>query len=135
MINIMIDVLKEKDPAEWLALKMVMSQEQIPKTTKEAVDIVKKLCNEAIEQSIQNLQAENEKLKKFARKVIKEMCFDGWELNGFDIQDFAHDLGLITERPLTEADINGVYADLEIGDSIFEFSDILKEGRKCQAIK
>lgn len=28
MINIMIDVLKEKDPAEWLAVKMVMSQEQ-----------------------------------------------------------------------------------------------------------
>lgn len=84
---------------------------------------------------IKRLQAENEKLKKFARKVIKEVCFDGWELDGFDIQDLAHDLGLITERPLTKADINGVYADLEIGDSIFEFSDILKEGRKCQAIK
>lgn len=76
MINIMIDVLKEKDPAEWLAIKMVMSQEQIPKTTKEAVDIVKKLCNEAIEQSTQNIRAENERLKDAYRDVIKSLNDD-----------------------------------------------------------
>ena len=74
MINIMIDVLKEKDPAEWLAMKMVMSQEPIPKTTKEAVDIVKKLCHEAIEQSTQNLQAENKKLKSLLAVAQEDVC-------------------------------------------------------------
>lgn len=81
----------------------------------------------AWEREYKQLQAELEKLKEFARKVIEAECWDLIPLDGFDIQELAEKLSLIVPIEITKenADDN---EDFEVGDIIFKFSSILKEG-------
>lgn len=74
------------------------------------------------------LQAENEKLKEFARRVIKIECWSIYEQDGCDIQELAERLGLIAKHTATEADVNPDYDDFEVGDIIYKFTEILKGG-------
>ena len=62
-------------------------------------------------------------LKKFARKVIKEY---GWDMEVLEVQDLAEELGLIVEHTATENDVDEE-SDCEVGDSMYKFSEILKE--------
>ncbi len=72
------------------------------------------------------LEAENEKLKKFAREIIKDYCWNHGDPDGGDVQDLAENLGLIKSRIATEKDVDPEWDDYEVGDTIFVFSDILK---------
>ena len=71
------------------------------------------------------LQAENKRLKKFARYVIKQECWSLCGLDGGDIQELAEKLGLIEPHIATEKDIDDD-VDYEVGDKIFRFSAALK---------
>ena len=76
------------------------------------------------------LQQENEKLKKFARAIIKEVCWGYEELpDGGSTQDLAEKLGLIKSFVAGEDDVNPEFDDFEVGDTIYRFADILKENQ------
>jgi len=78
-------------------------------------------CDDAIIK----LEAQLALLKDFARKVIiSEPWGNGAE--AFDIQDIAEKLGLIILTTATEEYVSE-YTNFEVGDSIYKFSDILKE--------
>ena len=66
--------------------------------------------------------AELEKLKKFARKVIDNVCWNGYVLDGGDVQEFAEKLGLIKQTTVTEE-----FDDFEVGDIVYKFTEILAE--------
>lgn len=78
-----------------------------------------------LEEQVQQLQSENERLKGFARKVIKETCWNINEIDGGDVQELAEKLGLIVPKTATEDDVDD-FSDFEAGDTIYQFSDILK---------
>ena len=79
--------------------------------------------------AVEQLQAENEKLKEFARHVIETECWTLCEQDGGDLQELAEKLGLIEPHIATEDDIDDE-SDFEVGDKIYKFSDMLKEGEK-----
>ncbi len=64
------------------------------------------------------LWAENERLKEFARPVIRQECWSIFEQDGLDIHDLAEKLGLIVPCTATEEDVD---------ETIFRFSETLKE--------
>ena len=79
-------------------------------------------------QSLERLgieQAENDKLKEFARSVIRDVCWNLCVDDGGDIQELAEKLGLIEPFIATEKDINE-FSELEVGDTIYKFTSILK---------
>ncbi len=77
------------------------------------------------------LQAELDKLKEFARKVITTECWSLDSQDGGDLQELAEKLGLIVKYTATKDDIDDEFgSDFEIGDTIFKFSDMLKEPKK-----
>ena len=71
------------------------------------------------------VQAENAKLKAFARVIVEEM-FDGHDIENFDIHDLAERHGLIVPRTATEDDV-AAGIDCEVGDDIFQFADWMAE--------
>jgi len=72
------------------------------------------------------LQAELDILKEFARKVIKGYV---WGFDGEGIEEIAEKLGLIKSIVVTEKYVDEE-SGIEVGDTIFVFSDILKEPEK-----
>lgn len=97
-------------------------------------------CNTAVKQPLDDFEREvlkmfNEnkqfrieldKLKEFARKIIKDECWDMQEPDGGDTQDLAEKLSLIKPTTATAEDVDD-FSDFEVGDTIFKFTDILKE--------
>ena len=74
-------------------------------------------------------QGQLESLKEFARHIIKEELWGYRGMDGMEIQDLAVKLGLIEPHTLTKEDVPMDY-DLEVGDEIYMFTDILKEANK-----
>jgi len=74
----------------------------------------------------QQLQADNEKLKEFARYIIKTECWFLSEQDGGTIQDLAEKLGLIESCIATEQDVDAEFDDYEVGDTIYKFTKTLK---------
>ena len=74
---------------------------------------------------IKKLRTENERLKEFARYVIRTECWSLGEQDGGEIQELAEKLGLIESHTATEEDVDDE-SDIEIGDSIYIFSEALK---------
>ncbi len=66
-------------------------------------------------------------LKEFARHVIRIECWSLECQDGGDLQDLAEKLGLIKQHTATKADIDEE-SDIEVGDIIYKFADILKGG-------
>ncbi len=75
------------------------------------------------------LQAENGKLKEFARYVIRVECWSYIDQDGGDIQELAEKLGLIQQHTAAKDDVDDE-SDFEVGDTIYKFSDILKGDSK-----
>ena len=65
-----------------------------------------------------DLRKENDRLKEFARPVIRQECWSIFEQDGLDIHDLAEKLGLIVPCTATEEDVD---------ETIFIFSETLKE--------
>ena len=76
---------------------------------------------------ITELEAELTPSKEFARKVIGEHCW-GYNLDGLEIQELAEKLGLLTLHAATESDVDEE-SDFEVGDTIYRFTEILKESK------
>lgn len=73
-------------------------------------------------------EKEIQNLKKFAREVIKEICWDLRELDGGDLQEKAEKLGLIKSCEATKEDVeNFAEFGIEVGDTIYKFTDMLKD--------
>ncbi len=72
------------------------------------------------------LQAENKRLKEFARHIIRQYCWDMLEPDGGDIQEWAEKLGLLVPHAATKDDIDDE-SDYGVGDTIFKFSELLQE--------
>ena len=68
-----------------------------------------------------------ERLKEFARSVIRTECWN--QLDGAEIQDVAERCGLIVPKTATKDDVDD-FTDYEVGDTIYVFSDRLKETEK-----
>ena len=70
-------------------------------------------------------------LKKFARCIIRDECWDlGGSQNrdGADVQDWAKTLGLIAFKGIaTQEDVDTSGGLFEVGDNFYTFTDILKE--------
>jgi len=75
------------------------------------------------------LEAENEKLKEFIRVIISGICWEWGDMDGCDLQDAAIERGLLVAKIATEEDVNEL-SSFEVGDTIYVFSDALKESRK-----
>ena len=106
-------------------LKQLKGETPIPDAWwKDCPGLAQRTMERIIEKNDQ-LQAEIEKLKEFARKVIQDVCWDMYVLDAGDVQEFAEKLGLIKPTTVTEEDN---YPDFEVGDIIYKFSEILKEG-------
>ena len=69
---------------------------------------------------------ENETLKTFIRKFIKQYAWHIEHPDGGSVQAWAEDLGLIVPVIATEEHVDDE-SDFEVGDAIFTYSDILKE--------
>ena len=72
-----------------------------------------------------------DKLKEFARKIIKQYCW-GLQIDepdGSSIQDLAEKLGLIEPHIATKEDIDPEWDDYEVGDTVPKFSSILAEDK------
>lgn len=70
---------------------------------------------------------ENEQLestREFGRRVIQAM-WDGGDVNGGDIQEWAEELGLIFRRKATKDD-SQCYAEIEVGEMMYEFEDWMR---------
>ncbi len=72
------------------------------------------------------LQGELERLKGFARPIIRLYCWDMLEPDGCDIQALAEKMGLIVPHIATKEDVDDE-RDYGVGDKIYKFSDRLKE--------
>ena len=72
-------------------------------------------------------EALNEKLKAFARKIIADYCWACGDPDGGSIQELAEKLGLIEPHVATEEDVDPEFDDYEVGDTIYKFTDVLKE--------
>lgn len=57
--------------------------------------------------------------REFAHRVIQAM-WDGGDVDGGDIQDWARELGLIYSRTATKADVDE-FSHFDVGDDMFEF--------------
>lgn len=69
-----------------------------------------------------------EALKEFARYIIETECWGyPWELDGGDVQERAEKLGLIEPHTATEEDVDPEFDYHEVGDTIYKFTNILKE--------
>ena len=77
---------------------------------------------------IEQLQAELKSLKEFARRVIEIEFRSMFDPDGGDIQDLAEKTGLIQQHIATEDDIDDS-SDFEVGDTIFKFSEFMKEDK------
>ena len=76
---------------------------------------------------------ENKRLRKFARHIIRQYCWNIEEPDGGDIQEWAEKLGLIVPHLATKDDVDDEN-DFGIGDTIFKFSDMLNnESKKTDA--
>ena len=71
-------------------------------------------------------QEKNKRLKEFARHVIRQECWSIFDIDGGDIQELAEKLGLIVPQVVAEKDVDDE-SDYGVGDTIFVFSDTLKE--------
>ncbi len=74
--------------------------------------------NELLEAQFATAKAENERLKEFARPVIRQECWSIFEQDGLEIQKLAEKLGLIVPCTATEEDVD---------ETIFRFSEAMKE--------
>jgi hypothetical protein len=74
----------------------------------------------------EKLTDDNEKLKEFIRKVIKEYCWAIEDSDPLDLQELAEKLGLIVPCIATEDHVTDE-SDFEVGDAIFTWSDILAQ--------
>ena len=79
-----------------------------------------------IEADVATTKAENERLKDFARPVIRQKCWSYGDLDGGDVQEWAEKLGLLVPKIATAEDVHEE-CDFEVGDNIFVFSETLKE--------
>jgi len=70
--------------------------------------------------------AEMKVLKRFAREIIQDYCWDLGDPDGGDIQDFAEKLGLIVPK-IASSEESDPERDIEEGDKIFVFAERLKE--------
>lgn len=59
-------------------------------------------------------------LAEFARRVITEGCWEGTDIDGGTLQDWAEELGLIYADVATEAD-KDQFTDLDVGDKLYRF--------------
>jgi hypothetical protein len=80
--------------------------------------------------SYAELQAENEQLRQFACEIIKDYCWNLGDPDGGDIQDLAQKLGLIEPHTATVEDVDEEFSDFDVGDTIYKFTQILKEPEK-----
>jgi hypothetical protein len=77
------------------------------------------------------IQSANEKLKEFARKVISWECWEWGDLDAGSVQDLAEKLGLIKPAIATAEDVGDPeFAYFDIGDTIYRFTEALKETEK-----
>lgn len=70
---------------------------------------------------------ENEKLKEFARTIIKDECWDLQTRDGGDVTCLAYKLGLLEKTPATKEQADGAEGLYDEGEPIDTFTDILKE--------
>jgi len=82
--------------------------------------VVTKYADETV-----RLKTENEKLKEFARYIIRQECWAYQDLDGYEVEELAEKLGLIVKHIATKEDVNE-QSDYEVGDSIFVFSEEMK---------
>ena len=71
---------------------------------------------------------DNDPVKEFARWVIREGCFEGYDLDGGQLQDKAVELGLLREEtydPEKHPNVSENF-DAEEGDRIFVFTELVK---------
>ena len=81
-----------------------------------------------IDKETKQLGAELEKLKEFARHVIRVECWSIHDQDGCNIQELAKKLGLIEPHIVTKEDIAvaNVSTDFSVGDTIYKFSEAMK---------
>lgn len=78
-------------------------------------------------EKILELQTENERLKEFSRRVIKQECWGYGDLDGGSVQDWAEKLGLIKKGIATKEDVGDPeFSYFEEGDTFYRFTEILK---------
>ena len=86
----------------------------------------------ALQSTCKKLQAENAKLKAFIREFVSVECW-GYipEVDGGDVQEVAEKMGIIVPVKATQQqtdDLNEEHGiDLEEGDVIYNWSDLMKE--------
>jgi len=80
----------------------------------------------SLQKKLADSQDEVKRLREFVRFVIRQECWSIFEQDGGDIQELAEKLGLIVPHAATEQDV-GDESDYGVGDTIFKFSDMLKE--------
>lgn len=68
------------------------------------------------------------RLKEFARYVIETECWSIHDLDGGNVQELAEKLGLIVWHTATNGDVDED-RDVEVGDSLYMFSELLKGQR------
>ncbi len=86
----------------------------------------KKVTGQFVISTIKQLQAERDRLREFARHVIKVECWSIFEQDGGDIQELAEKLSLIEPHIATIDDIDDE-SDFDVGDTIYKFTKTLKE--------
>ena len=86
--------------------------------------------NDALHLEVDIVQAEIVRLKKFARDIIKDYCWDLGDPDGGDIQDLAEQLGLIVPHIATADEVDSERDRFEEGDKIYVFAEWLKENTK-----
>lgn len=80
-----------------------------------------------LKQQLESAAEKALRLEEFARYVIRQECWSIFEQDGGDIQELAKKLGLIVPHVATAEDVDDEFDDHEPGDTIFKFSDMLKE--------
>ena len=67
------------------------------------------------------------RLSEFTRRIINQYCWNYDDPDGGDIQELAEKLGLVEPHVATAEDVDDEFDDYEVGDTIFKFTDMLKE--------
>ena len=84
LMNVAVDLMLDKDPAEWLAYQMTLEQDPLPETVGEAMEMVKKKARQAIESATKQQAALCDQLAEALDEIASDrnkpaIHEDSWE--------------------------------------------------------
>ena len=119
------EIEKQNAQQQWVVTNLDTLRSSVALVSRELYDnVVAAILEDQLQ--LTSLRLDLDKLKEFARHIIRTECWS-FDVDGGDAQGKAEELGLIVPHVATKEDVDDEFDDYEVGDTIFKFSEMLKE--------